>query len=244
MVYPRPRGGTGASQPSRRLARGLSPPTRGNRLGTKATASGIRSIPAHAGEPRKRSRRAAAPRVYPRPRGGTFLMFKLVTIIGGLSPPTRGNLFVGDTRALDRRSIPAHAGEPSRRSWRLGTRWVYPRPRGGTTMHTQQRLNIEGLSPPTRGNPEQYTAGIRRRGSIPAHAGEPRRGRRRFAPKKVYPRPRGGTRLGEPADFRPIGLSPPTRGNPLRGRHLAGGVGSIPAHAGEPLARTAARRCP
>ena len=50
----------------------------------------------------------------------------------------------------------------------------------------------------------------------------------------VYPRPRGGTAELPPAADTNIGLSPPTRGNPM----LSGGfmwmLRSIPAHAGEP----------
>ena len=51
----------------------------------------------------------------------------------------------------------------------------------------------------------------------------------------VYPRPRGGTAF----PFRNVllneGLSPPTRGNRLKRVLLVDGVGSIPAHAGEPV---------
>ena len=96
-----------------------------------------------------------------------------------------------------------------------------------------------GLSPPTRGNPSPHPRpnSPTATGSIPAHAGEPCRYRRRRAWRAVYPRPRGGTegRAGE--RHCGVGLSPPTRGN-LRDTRLERKIaGSIPAHAGEPGCR-------
>ena len=71
-------------------------------------------------------------------------------------------------------SIPAHAGEP----WDTGG-WsrdagVYPRPRGGTDGATMTAVAAEGLSPPTRGNPDDERSTLADARSIPAHAGEPR----------------------------------------------------------------------
>ena len=56
-------------------------------------------------------------------------------------------------RAFWIRSIPAHAGEPV---FDLSYHWlrrVYPRPRGGTLLVVIGLHGVEGLSPPTRGNP-------------------------------------------------------------------------------------------
>ena len=96
---------------------------------------------------------------------------------------------------------------------------VYPRPRGGTAVGSVTMLVPEGLSPPTRGNLRMVT------GIIAAGYGlsPPTRGNRcRTAStgtsSRVYPRPRGGTAT--------IHL--------FRGREAPSG--SIPAHAGEPLA--------
>ena len=99
-----------------------------------------------------------------------------------------------------------------------------------------------GLSPPTRGNPRIADCSKGWTGSIPAHAGEPAEGCEWKQPIRVYPRPRGGTlwcRL--PGRFAP-GLSPPTRGNHDALADAPLDAGSIPAHAGEPSYRTAARR--
>ena len=132
----------------------------------------------------------------------------------GLSPPTRGNLHSAVALGLWHRSIPAHAGEPSR--------------------SRRQALPPEGLSPPTRGN---HSTGRRLRvgrGSIPAHAGEPTDVLRHARLLKVYPRPRGGTGYQFLRALFDRGLSPPTRGNPGVRTFGASSVRSIPAHAGEP----------
>ena len=112
---------------------------------------------------------------------------------------------------------------------------VYPRPRGGTETTSYDTDCLNGLSPPTRGNPiiKAVTRNLQR--SIPAHAGEPLRQSVSYEVVSVYPRPRGGTPISAPALFRRGGLSPPTRGNPVRIRPLLGRDRSIPAHAGEPI---------
>ena len=193
---------------------GLSPPTRGNRAVRGAADHRSRSIPAHAGEPRRRAGLNWRQRVYPRPRGGTRAAGRVVDKSGGLSPPTRGNRERGGRPPLRRRSIPAHAGEP----------------RGD---HAGEDCRI-GLSPPTRGNLSQMAFGGFGNRSIPAHEGEPGSSPPSSALSEVYPRPRGGTwRIGSDRE-RIEGLSPPTRGNreqlPRGQRHRR----SIPAHAGEP----------
>ena len=92
----------------------------------------------------------------------------------------------------------------------------------------------QGLSPRTRGNPP---AGIALRGplgSIPANAGEPRARCAAALRRWVYPRERGGTRLGAGDDHLCEGLSPRTRGNLEIASSAPLQFGSIPANAGEP----------
>ena len=154
--------------------------------------------------------------------------------VHGLSPPTRGNLepFGGSAAIL--RSIPAHAGEPRAGGGGRSGGAVYPRPRGGTSPRPPPRPPAAGLSPPTRGNPVHHRAVQRHRGSIPAHAGEPDSAACPRTPRRVYPRPRGGTPILAATGATWGGLSPPTRGNRLPPRVSADDTGSIPAHAGEP----------
>ena len=201
---------------AKRLVYGLSPPTRGNPRRFQQPRDMRRSIPAHAGEPRSLSSRASACRVYPRPRGGTQDGRVIPLDMLGLSPPTRGNRPSGLVEERHKRSIPAHAGEPTFCAAASFAGSVYPRPRGGTRLAPRIRTTTDGLSPPTRGNLLVVSGGVSDQRSIPAHAGEPSPRIRRFAKSRVYPRPRGGTFRGC------TWLSP--------------SVGSIPAHAGEPCA--------
>ena len=173
-VYPRPRGGTVFPSPQNALARGLSPPTRGNRTRTGTAWTSRRSIPAHAGEPRSIFGESRRQRVYPRPRGGTVLARQRGNLDKGLSPPTRGNRCRGFCRAGRARSIPAHAGEPPFQPCLSDLPWVYPRPRGGTPFAAGKRGRGYGLSPPTRGNRAVFAVFDDPNRSIPAHAGEPK----------------------------------------------------------------------
>ena len=211
-VYPRPRGGTGFPALFPVPALGLSPPTRGNRTYQSYQHPITRSIPAHAGEPCLCALTFAIRAVYPRPRGGT----------------ERAQGLVG-------RSIPAHAGEPPKSSEFAAIFMVYPRPRGGTFGGGGRGDKELGLSPPTRGNHRHVVPLFRPVGSIPAHAGEPGCDHLGIGRAAVYPRPRGGTRSQTSFAQSNWGLSPPTRGNRIYIAPSIPRVGSIPAHAGEPV---------
>ena len=238
-VYPRPRGGTPPPSSLSMLIRGLSPPTRGNHAGLLLTTCFRRSIPAHAGEPVRQDGAGVCQEVYPRPRGGTIRFRMSQAPSHGLSPPTRGN-HAAETSGKDLAgSIPAHAGEPKICRPVPRPSRVYPRPRGGTRFGWRSLAELQGLSPPTRGNLRQADDFRNQVRSIPAHAGEPRRNRRQHQSDEVYPRPRGGTTPTRSASRSPRGLSPPTRGNLTCESPFNLILGSIPAHAGEPRAASA-----
>ena len=220
------------------LSSGLSPPTRGNPAPGFPGRLIARSIPAHAGEPRRPRWTASRTTVYPRPRGGTPAPRFAESSYHGLSPPTRGNRR-GEVRARDGgRSIPAHAGEPCTTPPASPEASVYPRPRGGTGFPRRFKSPTYGLSPPTRGNPRHRAAPSVHQRSIPAHAGEPRAKRGDTSAARVYPRPRGGTWSAARRAAASVGLSPPTRGNPGMAGKADAPDRSIPAHAGEPTSRT------
>ena len=151
-VYPRPRGGTRRRPHRGPPSRGLSPPTRGNPPPSASRTAFAGSIPAHAGEPFRRTSAPPAAWVYPRPRGGTQIGAARRAGVSGLSPPTRGNQGRSDTASRRFRSIPAHAGEPAAVRIEDRLRGVYPRPRGGTAPRRERSQSLTGLSPPTRGN--------------------------------------------------------------------------------------------
>ena len=113
---------------------------------------------------------------------------------------------------------------------------VYPRPRGGTKASFAMTDWSGGLSPPTRGNLRANASPTSAWRSIPAHAGEPGVAPACGETHRVYPRPRGGTRISPRRRPKAVGLSPPTRGNHNSVGFPSVVCGSIPAHAGEPIA--------
>ena len=85
----------------------------------------------------------------------------------------RGNQVADALQIQWQRSIPAHAGEPTRQTCNSQSAWVYPRTCGGTVAIDLVKLQMQGLSPHMRGNPSHWYDALIKPGSIPAHAGEP-----------------------------------------------------------------------
>ena len=186
-------GGTGMEPLIRWPRPGLSPRGRGNRPWPESTAIWKRSIPAWAGEPRRRWPKSSAS--------------------GGLSPRGRGNQRERPPHSRRGGSIPAWAGEPLSPYSIVTFTPVYPRVGGGTRRRchssvsstglsrvgggTSSRLPIWpssiGLSPRGRGNRPGPGAGQRRSRSIPAWAGEPQWREEVIWSVTVYPRVGGGT---------------------------------------------------
>ncbi len=155
-------------------------------------------------------------------------------MLDGLSPRVRGNHSTSAGMSSSIRSIPARAGEPTRRRRRGRPDRVYPRACGGTLQVAALTQQRGGLSPRVRGN----LVGRRRdgddAGSIPARAGEPSHSGRLRRPAPVYPRACGGTIPQRSPSQASTGLSPRVRGNHPTAVAFAGQHRSIPARAGEP----------
>ena len=241
-VYPRVCGGTGMTGTPCARAAGLSPRVRGNRCAAITWDRAAGSIPACAGEPKRRQIRVIGGQVYPRVCGGTLAPLRDTMAPEGLSPRVRGNLQEGQTAAAKAGSIPACAGEPLPREDHRNRSEVYPRVCGGTKASLYAAQAAAGLSPRVRGNLKCSACRIALPGSIPACAGEPNRRRTQHRGMEVYPRVCGGTILPSQAQGRRCGLSPRVRGNP----HPVAGYqprrGSIPACAGEPAGWSGRRR--
>ena len=234
-VYPRVCGGTRSFRFLPLDVRGLSPRVRGNlgRAGRPWRQCG--SIPACAGEPRRRPAASATSWVYPRVCGGTSRMASPSRCASGLSPRVRGNLARHGLQRHGEGSIPACAGEPSGAHSGAAATRVYPRVCGGTAGQPPPSMGETGLSPRVRGNRAALRAAAAGPGSIPACAGEPRPFPSSLPRPAVYPRVCGGTTA--PYTFRhwAEGLSPRVRGNHVQHRALLDAEGSIPACAGEPI---------
>ena len=156
--------------------------------------------------------------VYPRACGGTSSTTVLSAPIGGLSPRLRGNRDVG-------RLIVAIVG-----------RYGLSRACGGTLLGHSCDCHRYGLSPRLRGNRFIVYLTVYFTGSIPAPAGEPILVSRSHCQDRVYPRACGGTGTHVYGSDISAGLSPRLRGNLYRPHRGLGGIGSIPAPAGEPQA--------
>ena len=213
-VYPRVGGATSLLRDDIACINGLSPRGRGNPAAKVGGLMPDRSIPAWAGQPRPRGPPGWRPTVYPRVGGATHVAALGQLALHGLSPRGRGNRAGQPVPLVERRSIPAWAGQP--RGWPPAgeTGRVYPRVGGATAPGHRWPRRGDGLSPRGRGNLEHPHPGEQRRGSIPAWAGQP---------LVVSLRLESVT-----------GLSPRGRGNPLLTNTKRPFMRSIPAWAGQP----------
>ena len=153
--------------------------------------------------------------------GGTKQYYDSANYVWGLSPHMRGSRPRSQGGGVIEGSIPAHAGEPNAHPACRNTHRVYPRACG---------VALSRVAIQTRSS----------KGSIPAHAGSPSsESSNHDAPRRgLSPRMRGrrsGTNIGISRCTR--GVYPRACGGANMSRSLQNSwlVGSIPAHAGEPL---------
>ena len=234
-VHPRSRGAAARRERLVSLYRGPSPLTRGSLRREGDQAVSARSIPAHAGQPRSRWRRSLPTPVHPRSRGAAHRLEVAVARYKGPSPLTRGSPRLSARRRSSRRSIPAHAGQPSPAASSRSRAAVHPRSRGAAGSRGRRGRAACGPSPLTRGSPLRGDERHRADGSIPAHAGQPDLGRARRASPRVHPRSRGAADRAPPRAPGVPGPSPLTRGSRRSRTSRRCRIGSIPAHAGQPV---------
>ncbi len=214
---------------------GLSPRARGKQYALAECERDVRSIPASAGETSTTATWSTSMRVYPRERGGNGVA-EIPRIAGrGLSPRARGKPFCLSPSVRSVRSIPASAGETGSKCRTRALCAVYPRERGGNSSPKSERTTDGGLSPRARGKLETHRDLSRRRGSIPASAGETYFSVSSRSFLRVYPRERGGNFESIDCGRDARGLSPRARGKPSAGSCVVVSGGSIPASAGETL---------
>ena len=115
QVYPRVCGGNPAVTASSAVNKGLSPRVRGKPVIFDMVSAGWGSIPACAGETRRRIRWVRRVRVYPRVCGGNWPAPPTAAPRRGLSPRVRGKPAANALYAETRGSIPACAGETMQR---------------------------------------------------------------------------------------------------------------------------------
>ena len=213
---------------------GLSPRERESLRSIRHRCPADGSIPAWAGEPRRRSPCRRAPRVYPRVGGGAAAKLCRFGPCKGLSPRGRGSRIGRTGKPCARGSIPAWAGEPRRSQIDRTEGWVYPRVGWGAPLDRVDQRRGLGLSPRGRGSPSHQPLKSRASGSIPAWAGEPCSAITAPRAPGVYPRVGGGASPGRISPAPGKGLSPRGRGSPHAYPPSRDRQGSIPAWAGEP----------
>jgi len=194
------------------------------------------SIPARAGEPIFTSQFSPTSRVHPRACGGARVEGKLDTLMEGPSPRVRGSHVEHRLGDVGGGSIPARAGEPDCAKSGAAIHKVHPRACGGASSRSAMIQPQRGPSPRVRGSRFEACASILPFRSIPARAGEPRRGADNVAGPGVHPRACGGAEDSAVDVGGDAGPSPRVRGSQLAQVGELAADGSIPARAGEPTA--------
>ena len=221
---------------ARHSIEGLSPLARGNLAVAHAPGIDVGPIPACAGQPKAHIPCACRKTAYPRLRGATFDRSSSFAANEGLSPLARGNQLQRQ-RAVQRVGpIPACAGQPAPLGAGPEGDGAYPRLRGATRFSAGCGAGCWGLSPLARGNHVAQVPLARRRGPIPACAGQPGGSAPSGPPWRAYPRLRGATASWVNEAVSGVGLSPLARGNHHQRRQARDAVGPIPACAGQPTA--------
>ena len=150
-VHPRIRGERSSPQRARSRSAGSSPHTRGTRRRRYVPQGLHRFIPAYAGNASTRKRLMASVTVHPRIRGERSEKPAARCLGIGSSPHTRGTPTDRPRRCLQRRFIPAYAGNACGRPAAERQRSVHPRIRGERRITQRARGPAAGSSPHTRG---------------------------------------------------------------------------------------------
>ena len=216
-------------------SRGPSPLARGKqrRHSTWPTLTG--TIPARAGETKRRKRGKVGSRDHPRSRGGNLCKRSFLFLGGGPSPLARGKHTPCTCRPCNQGTIPARAGETISDSARYSPLRDHPRSRGGNVALSRDGAQVWGPSPLARGKLRGADQLARPAGTIPARAGETVDLACTGSRWRDHPRSRGGNLLAGLGLDLGAGPSPLARGKRRCRRAASACDGTIPARAGETL---------
>ena len=134
--------------------------------------SGVRIIPAHAGQTSSSSCSCCRPSDHPRACGANCLRLHRRFHLNGSSPRMRGKHRRFRCRSYSPRIIPAHAGQTYAAD-RAGIRWAdHPRACGANALRKLNRNTSTGSSPRMRGKRLDCVRHSVHPRIIPAHAGQ------------------------------------------------------------------------
>ena len=202
-VHPRACGGNGRHRGIGAGAPGASPRLRGKPDRHCKTGRDRRCIPAPAGETLSPWPRSPWPSVHPRACGGNSGGRYCGDSQSGASPRLRGKHTDGAAIETGVRCIPAPAGETKDGYRGNPCQGVHPRACGGNPVREMAEGCNRGASPRLRGKLHLRLEAGRRRGCIPAPAGETGIVSRDTARKGVHPRACGGN----PVSVMPFSLA-------------------------------------
>ncbi len=241
-VHPRGRGEHQDMTGILELNVGSSPRARGTPHLMHTFAPIFRFIPAGAGNTQTPDRWSDWQSVHPRGRGEHEANSSGSEWFGGSSPRARGTLANGVAARVDRRFIPAGAGNTHTVRNKIPRLAVHPRGRGEHALASEKVGQRGGSSPRARGTPGSCCRCPACRRFIPAGAGNTAGRRSSPRPSAVHPRGRGEHAGDGVVDVGQHGSSPRARGTPAEQRLGRFGHRFIPAGAGNTRARARPRR--
>ena len=235
-VHPRAGGEHAVSNFSASRIPGSSPRGRGTRAGPARRDARHRFIPARAGNTCGPSRRSGTPAVHPRAGGEHQWPEAGDSRWTGSSPRGRGTPQVTPERCLERRFIPARAGNTCPRSATSTSGPVHPRAGGEHHAAADARILVSGSSPRGRGTQKRGRAFYARVRFIPARAGNTKAASPGSAPRSVHPRAGGEHAWRQRGSSMVSGSSPRGRGtrralapHPVGPRFIPARAGNTPA---------------
>ncbi len=231
-AHPRSRGDHSVPQVQVKPPLGSSPLARGPQEQEEEEVTRWGLIPARAGNTSWAGSRRTSARAHPRSRGEHCWVWLVVVKVQGSSPLARGTpKDAGDRLSLNG-LIPARAGNTRPSTRYLGAPGAHPRSRGEHPRRWRsRRLNL-GSSPLARGTLINVGKRNGQTGLIPARAGNTLTPESCHSAPGAHPRSRGEHRLPLNTVYEDMGSSPLARGTRLLWFFDCGGLGLIPARAG------------
>ena len=235
-VHPRASGEQGRVVECCRCKTGSSPRKRGTGMPRLLRKLKVRFIPAQAGNSRGARGEGHRSAVHPRASGEQGVMNAKFVVASGSSPRKRGTVRAANLPDLDRRFIPAQAGNSAGSGRTAACTAVHPRASGEQSELRSLRRSSRGSSPRKRGTGAEVVFGAEPPRFIPAQAGNrwSRHQARSLPP--VHPRASGEQILARAGPPSPAGSSPRKRGTVEEVLEQREPWRFIPAQAGNSLA--------